>query len=137
MRQIMPLDKELQNNYPTRQIDVTQRGNLRRSVQVTMPLHQDHVLCVEDDRNIRESRCMQLESFGYHSVSASPRFAEILLLYKRFDLVVLSVADDHDLNRIINLAEGADILVLSEFGNPDDLPSMVADRLRRLEMKSA
>ena len=43
--------------------------------------------------------------------------------------MVLSVGDHWELNRLINLAEGAEILVLSEFTKPADLPAIIAERL--------
>ena len=95
----------------------------------------EHILCVDDEQVHRESRCAALESSGYHSVSASTKFAEILLSYQKFDLVVLSVADDWELNRLINLADGADILVLSESTMLADLPSIVAERLHHRRLK--
>jgi CheY-like chemotaxis protein len=95
------------------------------------------ILCVEDDANSREGRCIVLERLGYHSVSASPRLAQILLSYRKFDLVVLSIADDHELNSVVNLADGADVLVLSESTTASTLAVLVFERLARRSERRA
>jgi CheY-like chemotaxis protein len=91
------------------------------------------ILCVEDDQAGRESRCAVLESSGYHAVSASPKFAVILLSYQKFDLVVLSGLGDYKLNQIINVADGAEILSLVAFTESPDFLNIVAEKLQHRE----
>jgi DNA-binding response OmpR family regulator len=78
----------------------------RRNVRVAK------ILCVELDLFVLESRCAVLKYSGYDAASASPQVAEILLRSQKFDLIVLSTVSDSDLHRIINLSDGAVVLVL-------------------------
>jgi DNA-binding response OmpR family regulator len=78
----------------------------RRNVRVAK------ILCVELDLFVLESRCAVLKYSGYNAASASPQVAEILLRSQKFDLIVLSTVSDSDLHRIINLSDGAVVLVL-------------------------
>jgi hypothetical protein len=70
------------------------------------------ILCVESDLALLESRCAVLKCSGQDAHSASPHLAEILLRSQRFDLIVISKLSDFVLHRIINLSDGADVLVL-------------------------
>ena len=79
------------------------------------------VLCVELDVGFLKSRCAVLEHSGYDAASASPQVAEIVLRSQKFDLVVLSKLSDIDLHRIINLADGEEVLVLEAFTGPSEL----------------
>jgi DNA-binding response OmpR family regulator len=96
-----------------------------------------HILCVESDDSLRASRCAVLESAGYHSVSASPKVATTLLSGQKFDLVVLSGLNDFDLQRIVNLADGAEILVLTGFIKPPALIDLVAEKIRHYQSATA
>jgi hypothetical protein len=87
------------------------------------------ILRVEQDVYVRESRCAVLKYSGYDASSASPRFADIVLRGHEFDLIVLSGLSDFDLQRIIGLADGAEVLVLDAFTMPRELLSLVAQRL--------
>lgn len=87
------------------------------------------ILCIEQDVCVRESRCAVLKYSGYDAFSASPRFADIALRSRKFDLLILSGLSDFDLHRIIGLADGAEVLVLDEFTMPRELLSLVAERL--------
>jgi hypothetical protein len=89
------------------------------------------ILCVEIDVRLLKSRRDVLKSSGYDASSASPRIAEIMLSSQKFDLIVLPALSDFDLNRIVNLADGADLLVLNAFTYPSELLSLVAQRLNR------
>jgi hypothetical protein len=89
------------------------------------------ILCVERDVSVRKSRCAILKYSGYDAASASPQVAEIVLRSQKFDLIVISRLSDFDLHRIINLADGADVLVLGELTMPSELLSLVAERLDR------
>jgi hypothetical protein len=89
------------------------------------------ILCVELDFPLLESRCTVLKHSGYDAASASPQFAEIVLRRQRFDLIVVSSLSDYDLHRIVNLSDGADILVLDGLTAPSELLSLVAQRLNR------
>jgi CheY-like chemotaxis protein len=89
------------------------------------------ILCVESDSAVRESRCAVLKTLGYDAASASPQLAEILLRSRKFDLIVLSWLSDYDLQRIINLSDGAEVLVLEELTMPSELLSLLAQRLNR------
>jgi DNA-binding response OmpR family regulator len=88
------------------------------------------ILCVESDSAVLESRCGVLKTSGYDVASASPQLAEIVLRSQKFDLIVLSWLSDYDLQRIINLADGADVLVLEDLTVPSELLSLVAQRLQ-------
>jgi DNA-binding response OmpR family regulator len=96
-----------------------------------------HILCVESDDSLRASRCAVLESAGYHSVSASPKVAEILLSGQKFDLVVLSGLDEYNVSRIVNVADGAEILVLTGFIKPPALIHLVAEKIRHYQSRQA
>ena len=87
------------------------------------------ILCIEQDVCVRESRCAVLKYSGYDASYASPRFADIALRGRKFDLIVLSGLSDFDLHRIIRLADGAEVLVLDGFTMPRELLSLVAQRL--------
>ena len=84
------------------------------------------ILCVEQDVSVRKSRCTVLKYSGYDAVSASLQVAEIMLRCQKFDLIVLSNLSDSDLHKIINLADGANVLVLYEITLPTELLSLVA-----------
>jgi hypothetical protein len=94
------------------------------------------ILCVEQDVAVLESRCAVLKVSGYDAVSAAPRIAESALRSRKFDLIVLSSLADSDLHRILNLADGADVLVLEGFTMPSKLLSLVAQRLNRNSAES-
>ena len=89
----------------------------------------DRILCVELDFTVLESRCAVLKYSGYDATPASPRVAEIALRSQKFDLIVVSTLSDSALHRIINLADGADVLVLDGLIMPSELLSLVAQRL--------
>jgi hypothetical protein len=89
------------------------------------------ILCVERDMGLLESRCAVLKHSGYDAASASPEIAEIVLRSRKFDLIVRSRLSDSDLNRIINFADGADVMVLDGFTSPTELLSVAAERLNR------
>lgn len=89
------------------------------------------ILCIEHDFSVLESRCAVLKHLGYDAASASPRVAQIVLRRQKFDLIVVPSLSDDDLPRILNLSDGADILVLDEFSAPSEFLSMVARRLNR------
>jgi hypothetical protein len=89
------------------------------------------ILCVEPDIAVLETRCAVLKYSGYDAVSASPRVAEILLRSRKFDLLVVSSLNDSDLHRVINLSDGAEMLVLDGITVPSELLSLVEQRLNR------
>jgi DNA-binding response OmpR family regulator len=89
------------------------------------------ILCVEADVAVLESRCAVLKYSGYDVVSASPHLAERVLRSQKFDLLVISSLDDRDLQRVVNVSDGADVLVLEEITLPSELLSLVAQRLDR------
>ena len=94
------------------------------------------ILCVESDVAVCESRCAVLKYSGYDSISTSPQIAELALSRQRFDLIVLSRMSDSDLHSVINLADGADVLVLDYLTMPSELLSLVAQRLNRQERRA-
>jgi hypothetical protein len=94
------------------------------------------ILCVEVDVIVRESRCAVLKYSGFDAASASPKLAEIALRSKKFDLIIVSWLRDFDLSRIINLADGAEVLVLEVFNMPSELLSLVAQRLNRHQRRA-
>jgi DNA-binding response OmpR family regulator len=87
------------------------------------------ILCVELDVGLLESRCAVLKHSGYDPASASPKVAEIMLRSRKFDLIVISRLSDFDLHRVINFADGADVLFLEALTGPSELLSLVAQRL--------
>jgi hypothetical protein len=87
------------------------------------------ILCVALDEALLGSRCNVLKYAGYDVASASPQLAEIMLRCQKFDLIVLSKLSDRDLHRIINFADGAELLVLDGFTWPSELLSLVTQRL--------
>jgi hypothetical protein len=89
------------------------------------------ILCVELDAGLLKSRCDVLKYAGFDAASASPQLAEIMLRCQKFDLIVFSRLSDSDLHRIINFADGANVLVLNGFTSPSELLSLVAQRLNR------
>ena len=89
------------------------------------------ILCVEPDVAVLESRCAVLKYSGYDAASASPHLAEIMLRSRKFDLIVISRLSDFDLHRVVNLADGADLLVLEALTAPSELLFLVAQRLDR------
>jgi hypothetical protein len=89
------------------------------------------ILCVEPNFSLLECRCAVLNHSGYDTASAPPHVADIMLRRQRFDLIVISSLSDYDLHRIVNLSDGADILVLDGLTAPSELLSLVAQRLNR------
>jgi hypothetical protein len=94
------------------------------------------ILCVELDFTVLESRCAVLKYSGYDATPASPRVAEIALRSQKFDLLVISSLSDSDLQRIVNLSDGAEVLVLDELIVPSELLSLVAQRLNRHQRRA-
>jgi hypothetical protein len=94
------------------------------------------ILCVELDLAVLETRCAVLRYAGYDARSASPRVAEIVLCGQKFDLIVLSRLGDSDLHSVINLADGADVLVLEELTMPSELIFLVTQRLNRHQRRA-
>lgn len=89
------------------------------------------ILCVEDDVTLRESRCAVLKHSSYDAASASSRVAETVLLSQKFDLIVLSWLNERDLLRVVNVSDGAQVLVLNRLTMPSELLSLVAGKLNR------
>lgn len=94
------------------------------------------ILCVEPDVAVLESRCAVLKYSGYDTASASPQLAEIVLRSQKFDLLVLSSTHDHDLHRIVNLSDGADVLILDGITMPFELLALVDQRLNRQQRRA-
>jgi CheY-like chemotaxis protein len=94
------------------------------------------VLCVEFDQAVLDSRCAVLKHSGYDLVSASPQGAEIVLRSQKFDLIVVSALSDHDLHRIINFSDGADVLVVDVLTPPAALIYLVKERLGRRQLRA-
>jgi CheY-like chemotaxis protein len=94
------------------------------------------ILCVEADAAVLESRCAVLKYSGYDATPASPRIAEIALRSQKFDLIILSSLRDSDLHRVINLSDGADVLVLDGITLPSKMLSLVAQRLNRHQWRA-
>jgi hypothetical protein len=89
----------------------------------------DKILCVELDFTLLETRCAVLKYLGYDATPATPQVAEIALRSQKFDLIVLSGLREFEQHRIINLSDGAEVLVLDGFTMPRELLSLVAQRL--------
>jgi hypothetical protein len=107
-----------------------------RSFTVDANFGAARILCVELDVAVLESRCAVLKLSGYDAASASPRVAEIVLRCQKFDLIVLSRLSDSDLHIVINLSDGADVLVLDGLTMPLELLSLVAQRLNRHQRRA-
>jgi DNA-binding response OmpR family regulator len=93
------------------------------------------ILCVESDSALLESRCAVLKYSGYDATSVSPRVAESMLLSQKFDLIVVSWLTEQDSHTVMNLSDGAEVLVLDRFTIPSELLSLVAARLNRRRRK--
>lgn len=89
------------------------------------------ILCIESDLIVLESRCAVLKFSGYDAASASPQVAEVVLRSQKFDLLVVSSLNDRDLQRVVSLSDGADVLVLGGITMPSELLSLVAERLNQ------
>jgi CheY-like chemotaxis protein len=98
-------------------------------MELTVDTRAAKILCVEPDVIVLESRCAVLKYSGYDTASGSPQLAEILLRIQKFDLIVLSWLSDYDLHRIVDLSDGAELLVLEEITMPSELLSLVTQRL--------
>ena len=108
-------------------------GNLR----LWTPDHtlERQILCVESDSVVLESSAV-LKHSGYYPASASPQVAEILLRSQKFDLLVVSRLRDSDLHRVINLSDGAEVLVLDDLTMPSEMLSLVTQRLNRHQRRA-
>jgi DNA-binding response OmpR family regulator len=91
------------------------------------------ILCVVSNPAILESRCEALKASGYDASSATPQVAESVLLSQKFDLIVVSGLSGPDLQRVNNLAEGADMVVLSGLTLPSEMLFSVGQLLDRQE----
>jgi hypothetical protein len=94
------------------------------------------ILCVELDVAVLESRCAVLKYSGYDAASTSPQLADIVLRSHKFDLIVVSSLKDSALQRIVNLSDSADVLVLDFLTMPSELLSLVAQRLNRHQRRA-
>jgi DNA-binding response OmpR family regulator len=93
------------------------------------------ILCIAWDSAMLDSRCAVLKASGYDASSASPEVAESLLRSQEFDLIVVSALSDYDKHRILNLVDGAKLLVLKGLTMPKDLLALVRERLNGLGRK--
>jgi CheY-like chemotaxis protein len=84
------------------------------------------ILCVDYDPVVLESRCSVLKYSGYDAASASPQDAEILLRSQRFNLLIVSSLSDCHLHRIIDLSDGADLVLLKASTTASELLCFVA-----------
>jgi hypothetical protein len=94
------------------------------------------ILCVEHDLSLLETRCAVLKYSGYDSASASPHGAEVVLSSRKFDLIVLSGLNEFEQHRILNLADGAQVLVLDMLILPDHLLTMIAEQLNGTQRRA-
>jgi hypothetical protein len=94
------------------------------------------ILCVENDLAVLETRCAVLKYSGYDSVSASLQGAEVVLSSRKFDLVVLSGLTEFEQHRILNLADGAQVLVLDMLTLPDHLLALIAEKLNGTQRRA-
>ena len=95
------------------------------------------ILCVESHSSKLESRCAVLKHAGYDVWSAEPRVAEIALRSRKFDLVVVSELSDHEMHRVINFSDGADVLVVDEGPIvPSVFILLVQERLARRQLRA-
>ena len=58
--------------------------------------------------------------------SASPKVAELMLRGRKFDLIIVSNVSDSDLQMLISLSDGAEMLVLDILTLPSELLALVA-----------
>jgi hypothetical protein len=94
------------------------------------------ILCVELDAAVLESRCAALKASGYDAASASPQVAEIVLRSRKFDLLLLSSLSESDWQRIVNLSDGADVLIVNGLVSSSELLSLVAHQLNRHQRRA-
>ena len=134
--------RRLSNEVAAHWRDLTQYGvivvnsevaSTRQDISVTT---RAKILCVESDSAVLETRCAVLKYSGYDAASASPQAAEIVLRSRKFDLLVISSLSDSDLNRVVNLSDGGAVLVLEELTLPDQLLSLVAERLNHRQRRA-
>jgi hypothetical protein len=90
----------------------------------------------QPDLTVRESRWAILNFSGYDAASATPLLAEIVLRRQKFDRIVLATMSDHHQERIINLADGVDVVVLDGLTMPLELLWLIAERLSRLQQRA-
>jgi hypothetical protein len=91
------------------------------------------ILCVASNLAILENRCEALKASSYDVSSATPQVAESLLLNQTFDLIVVSGLSGFDLQKVNNLAGGADMLVLSGLALPSEMLFSAGQLLDRQE----
>ena len=72
---------------------------------------------------------------GYTAVSASPADALAILSNRVFDLIVTSGLSGLEVSRIYGVADGAEVITLSDFTPPTLLLFFVDERLRQLRMR--
>jgi hypothetical protein len=78
-----------------------------------MPTHPTRLLCVGKDLNLLLTRCAVLSQSGYDARSATVTEAELLLLTKEFDLIIVSsFLDDSEKDRILSAAGKTPTLML-------------------------
>jgi 2,4-dienoyl-CoA reductase-like NADH-dependent reductase (Old Yellow Enzyme family) len=87
------------------------------------------ILCVGLHSAMLESRCAVLKVSGYDATPALPQQAENLMRSQKFDMIVISRMSDYDPHKILQLAEGAEVLVLNGLTMPRDLLASVTERL--------
>ena len=89
------------------------------------------IFCIEQDTAVLESRCAVLKLSQYDVMSALPQTTEVMLRGHKFDLIVISGLSGRDVQRIVSLADGAELMVLDELTMPSELLDLVSQRLNR------
>ena len=102
-----------------------------------MVSHTDHILCVEYKQAELDRRCAILKSAYYAVTAASPRLARIILSSRKFDVIVISALNNYDLNGLIKVAGGAEILAFDEPEAASELLKQVAERLEGRNRRQA
>lgn len=96
-----------------------------------MDARSPKILCVEHGVAVLETRCAVLKYSGYDAASPSPQLAEIVLRSEKIDLLIVSSQNDSDLHRVLNLSDGAEVLILDGLTMPSKLLSLVTQRSSR------
>jgi hypothetical protein len=93
------------------------------------------ILCVESDDAVLKNRCEVLSLAGYTSVSASVRLATTMLSNRKFDVIVTAGLNEHELNSIRTMADGAELIPIDKLTMGTVLLFLVDERLRQLRQR--
>jgi DNA-binding response OmpR family regulator len=92
-----------------------------------MPTRPARLLCVGEEPELLQTRCVVLSQSGHNAQSATLEEAEILLKTSKFDLVIVSAwLSEWERGRILAAAGKTPVLVLTGLTLAEDLLAQVA-----------